>query len=474
MNIKRIDVSLWIIIGLTLLYILLPSTNNTRDSIAFALDIRSNDELFYPHHLLFNAFGFVLSKLFGITKTLSFMCFVNALFAGGCLWIMRQLLSSFTGKKTYAFLLLFLGGCYGFMRFATDAESYIIALFFALWGSKAILSGEKIILTSLLLSISCLFHQIFVFWWIGLGIYAGWNFEKRRLKNSLKYISVALIVPVIYFIVFRFTENDCNNVLEFIFHDYVKNPTVFISLNSAIFLMTPISFIRTFFQAHGYIPPFVQKYFWILIPVGIAAICFLIGLFKLRGSITKKSATAQERKYAYSHLLIFALQLLFAAISNGNAKFMFMLPFTLVLFFFVKYATKLSPLFYLSIGIFLWNLSLAAIPMHFLQTSADEPMVEYIEQHPDESYFFPEYGRIDVLLEYQSPDKKFNIYHAKEELDSLIQTGNTILTNAVNNTVIMSRGSLLANKADLFSKYRIDKVDSVKYSLGTMYISKVE
>jgi len=474
MNIKRIDVSLWIIIGLTLLYILLPSTNNTRDSIAFALDIRSNDELFYPHHLLFNAFGFVLSKLFGITKTLSFMCFVNALFAGGCLWIMRQLLSSFTGKKTYAFLLLFLGGCYGFMRFATDAESYIIALFFALWGSKAILSGEKIILTSLLLSISCLFHQIFVFWWIGLGIYAGWNFEKRRLKNSLKYISVALIVPVIYFIVFRFTENDCNNVLEFIFHDYVKNPTVFISLNSAIFLMTPISFIRTFFQAHGYIPPFVQKYFWILIPVGIAAICFLIGLFKLRGSITKKSATAQERKYAYSHLLIFALQLLFAAISNGNAKFMFMLPFTLVLFFFVKYATKLSPLFYLSIGIFLWNLSLAAIPMHFLQTSADEPMVEYIEQHPDESYFFPEYGRIDVLLEYQSPDKKFNIYHAKEELDSLIQTGNTILTNAVNNTVIMSRGSLLANKTDLFSKYRIDKVDSVNYSLGTMYISKVE
>ena len=465
---------MWIITGLTLLYILLPSANNTRDSIAFALDIRSNGELFYPHHLLFNAFGFVLSGLFGITKTLSFMCFVNALFAGGCLWMTRQLLSPFTDKKAVAFILLFLGSSYGFMRFATDAESYIIALFFALWGSKVIFSGEKIILASLLLSISSLFHQIFVFWWIGLGIYVWWNFEKYRLKNSIKYISVALIVPVVYFIAFRFTENDCNNVLEFIFHDYVKNPTVFISLNSAIFLMTPISFIRTFIQVHGYLLPFIHKYFWILIPAVIAGICFIIGLFKLKGGITKKSTAPQANKYAFSHLLIAVLQLLFAAISNGNAKFMFMLPFVLAVFFFVKYTIKLSPLVYLSIGVFLWNLSLAAIPMHFLQTSADEPMVKYIEQHPDETYFFPEYGRIDALLEYQSPDRKFNIYHSKEVLDSLIQTGNTVLTNAVNNKSIMSRASLLDNNAGLFSNYTSHKVDSVDYDLGTLYISTVK
>ena len=402
------------------------------------------------------------------------MCFVNAIFAGGCLLMMRQLLSSFTDKKTYAFILLFLGSCFGFLRFATDAESYIIALFFALWGSKVIFSGEKIILASLLLSISALFHQIFVFWWIGLGIYIWWNYEQHRLKSSIKYISVALIVPVVYFIVFRFTKNDCDNLLEFIFHDYVKNPSIFISLNSTIFLMTPISLIRTFIQVHGYLSPFLHKYFWALIPAVIAGIFFLIGLFRLKGSITKKSATAQEHKYAYSHLLIFALQLLFAAISNGNAKFMFMAPFVLAVFFFVKYAIKFSPVFYFSIGIFLWNLSLAAIPLHFLQTSADEPMAKYIELHPDKSYFFPKYERLDVLLDYQLPDKKFNIYHSKAELDSLIHTGNTVLTNAVNNTVIVSRGSMLDNNTDLFSNYTVNIVDSINYNLGTLYISSVK
>jgi len=293
---KKIDISLLIVIGLTLLYILLPSSNNTSDSLVYSLDIRSGSDLFYSHHLLFNAFGFVLSKLFSINKTLQFMCLINALFAGGCLWIMRRLLLSLTDNRTCALMLILLGSCYGFVRFATDVEAYIISLFFALWGSKVIYFGQKTILTSLLLSVSCLFHQIFVFWWIGLGIFILWNFEKDRIKNGIKYISTALIVPVIYFAVFLFTENDCNNIFEFIFHDYFKNPTVSISFNSTIFVMTPISFIRTFIQVHGYILPLLQKYFFILIPVSVACICFFIGLIKIKGSITK-SILLRSLKY---------------------------------------------------------------------------------------------------------------------------------------------------------------------------------
>jgi hypothetical protein len=471
---KKTDPSFWIVTGLTLLYILLPSSNNTLDSIAYSLGIRSGNDLFYPHHLLFNAFGFVLSKLFTIHETLPFICLINALFAGGCLWIMRRLLLAFTDNKTCAAILLFLGSCYGFMRFATDAEAYIVPLFFALWGSKVILSGEKFILTSLLLSISCLFHQLFVFWWIGLGIYIWWNFEKHKLKNAIKYLSTAFIVPVIYFVVFRFTENNCSNLFEFIFPDYVKNSNVSISLNSTIFFLTPVSFIRTIIQVHGYILPLFQKYFWTSIPVAIACICFLLGFFKLKGSITKKSSARQVDKFAFSHLIIFVLQFLFAAISDGNAEFMLMLPFAFALFFFGRYAIKRSPVFYFSMGVFLWNLSLGLIPIHFLQTSMDEPMVKYIEQHPEKIYFLPENMRIGLLLEYQSPEKKYTIYSSKEELDSLIQTGNTIYTNAVNNTFFMSRSSLLSNNTHLFSNYSINKDDSVKYSFGTLYISTVK
>jgi len=472
--IKRFDLSLIIAIGLTILYVLLPSSNNTLDSIAYALDMRSGKDLFYPHHLLFNAFGFVLSKLFNIINTLHFICFVNALFAGGCLLIIRQILRYFTNNKTCAFLLLFLGSCYGFIRFATDAEAYIIPLFFALLASKVIFSGEKFILTSLLLSIACLFHQIYFFWWVGLGIYVWWNFEKHRINNIIKYISTAFIVPLVYFLVFRFTENDYCNIIELVFHDYINNPTVSISLNSTIFLMTPISFIRTFFQVHGYFLPLFQKYFLILIPVVIACVCLIIGLYKFKGSITKKNYDQQTNKYAFSHLIIFFLQFLFAAISDGNAEFMLMLPFLLAIFFFGKYSIKFFNILYFATGIFLWNLSLALIPTHFLHTGTDESMVKYIQQHPDNSYFFPDNKRIGLLIEYQSPDEKFNIYHSGAELDSLIQTGNPVLTSAVNNTFFMSRGSLLSKNADLFSNYNIAIVDSINYSFGTLYISSVK
>ena len=471
---KRIDISFWVVTGLTLLYVLLPSSNNTLDSVAYSLDIRSGNHLFYPHHLLFNAFGFVLSKLFSINNTLLFICLVNSIFAGGCLFIMRRLLLSFTDNKTCAVILLFLGSCYGFMRFATDAETYIIPLFFALWGSKVIFYEEKIIPTSLLLSISCLFHQLFVFWWIGLWVYIWWNLENNRLKNSIKYISVAFIVPVVYFIVFRFTEHDCSNLLEFVFHDYIKFSSVSVSFNSTIFLLTPVSFIRTFVQVHGYILPLLQKYILLLIPVAIACICFFIGLYKLKGSISKKSPTQQVNKYAFSHLIIFAVQFLFAAISDGNAEFMLMLPFALAIYFFGKFTIKLSPVLFFSIGIFLWNLSLALIPIHYIQTGIDESMVEYINKHPDRIYFLPENNRTGLLLEYYSPDKEYKIYNFKVELDSLIQTGNTIYTNAVNNTFFMSRGSILSNNAKLFSNYNINKIDSINYSLGTMYISIVK
>ena len=471
---KKIDFSLCVVTGLTLLYALLYSTNNTLDSIAYSLDIRSGKDLFYPHHLLFNAFGFVLSKLFNINNTLVFICFVNALFAGGCLLTIRRILLHFTDNKTCAIALLFLGSCYGFMRFATDAEAYIIPLFFALLGSKIIFSGRKFILTSFLLSIACLFHQIFFFWWVGLCVYILWNFEEQRLKNVVKYISTAFIVPVVYFLVFRLTENDCNNVLEYIFHDYIKNPNVSISLNSTIFLLTPVSFIRTFIQVHGYILPLLQKYSLIILPVAIACICFVIGLFKIKGSITKTDFSLQTNKYALSHLLIFVLQLLFAAISDGNAEFMLMLPFLSAIFFFGKYSIKFSPILYFAIGIFLWNISLALIPTHFLKTGIDEPMVKYIQQHPDKSYFLSENKRIGFLLEYESPDKKYNIYYTKAELDSLVKSGNTVLTHAVNNTFFMSRGSILSNNADLFSNYNINIIDSINYSLGTVYISSVE
>jgi len=57
----------------------------------------------------------------------------------------------------------------------------------------------------------------------------------------------------------------------------------------------------------------------------------------LKNAIEKKNPELYEGKFAAAHLYIFVLQFLFAFISDGNAKFMIMIPFALCIFLIIKY-----------------------------------------------------------------------------------------------------------------------------------------
>ena len=69
----RPNLSFLIILLLGVLYITLPSVNNSLDSLAYAEEIRSGSYLFRPHHLLYNAFGYALAHSLNIKNTLSLM-----------------------------------------------------------------------------------------------------------------------------------------------------------------------------------------------------------------------------------------------------------------------------------------------------------------------------------------------------------------------------------------------------------------
>lgn len=463
---------------LGVLYIALPSINNSLDSLAYAEEMRSGSYLFRPHHLLYNAFGYAIAHILNVKNTLPLMCFVNSIFAIACLFMMRSMLTVFTDDRKCAVILIFLGSCFGFLRFATDNEAYIIPLFFSLWASRTILIQKKAFPTSLLASVACLFHQVHFFWWLGLLLMVFFSSETndaKRTKRVTQYLLGALIVPVVYLIVFFVTKHDSPTFIRFVFHDYYQASNVNVTFKPVSLLLTPISLIRSFVQVHGYFVPLVQKYFYFGIPLLISLACFAMGIFKMKGTVHKRRVNLYSGKFASAHLLIFIMQLLFAAVSDGNAEFMVMLPFALALWFFMKYELKLNAVAYLSAGLLIWNLFMAVVPYHFMELNPNIALSRFINKHPSEVYYVRDNVQVDNLLSYYYPGQKYNIHSSlKENLDSLVQRSNKVLTDVVNNTAPYSRASLVLDVDQKpFQRYLLEKKDSIPYGLGMLYITSI-
>jgi hypothetical protein len=85
------------------LYVLFPSINPSGDSYTYAYQIKSGNDLFLSHHLLYNAFFFVLTKMFFIEDVLGFVSLMNGLFAVGCLFFTHSIISRYTTKRIQFF-----------------------------------------------------------------------------------------------------------------------------------------------------------------------------------------------------------------------------------------------------------------------------------------------------------------------------------------------------------------------------------
>jgi len=474
----KFDITFIAVFIIGTLYILLPSSNNTLDALGYASYIRDGTNLFLPHHLLYNALGYVIVHLSGITKPLLFMCFINACFAIGCLLIARLILIPFTREKTRTALIILLGVSFGFMRFAVDNEPYIIALFFSLLASWILLTKKNIIATSLLAAIACLFHQIYVFWWLGLLIFVIQNFDTNRIKSALQYIVPALIVPACYFLVFIFTHTDSNTIIEFIFHDYIKYDYVSLTFKSVTLLLAPISLVRTFFQVHGYIPVLLQRFSYLWIGVFLAMTFLFAGVFSLKNAIVKKNPEPYEKKFAGAHLYISILQFLFAFISDGNAKFMIMIPFALCIFLIIKYKLKEKLLIYFALGLFFWNLTFGLLPYHFYEVTPNASVSRYVSIHPCEAYLLKDKVWTDNLLRYYHPKQAYQLNNSRVlkevTLDSLVSANSNVLTDLINNDEFLSRAKIISNFNDtIFKKYKIEQVDSFEYDLGKVRIYSI-
>lgn len=462
LNVSWIPVLLW-----TAVYLLFPSHNNTGDALMYAADIREGVDLFYPHHLLYNGLGYLLAKLFNITDTLALLCALNALAAGTCLALTREILKNRMPPKKLAACLVLLGGCWGVARFATEGETYIIPLVFSLLGSLAYVRKKNPLRISFYAAIACLFHQIHFFWWLGLGIgvcvaeYKKTDAKAGLGKTILSYVCGALVVPLVYILVYLVIPNDSPSIFGYIFHDYLYADNVGFFFKQAL-ILTPISLIRTFFQVHGYIPALLVRCPWLGIGPLLTLACLVPVLMKDRKNNRSESVSPF---FAQTHLLIAVLQLFFAFLSNGNAEFMVMIPFAALFFVMDRYDVSLRKITWAAVGVASWNLCLGLVPYRFMEIEPYQAIERHMSTHAESIYVIDNHALMHNKLHYHNPSLCENLN--KDYPDTA-----SFYTDKYGATPFFSRASITQKSSEKEEDIILLHADTLCFDLGKVILTE--
>lgn len=334
---------------LTALCLALPTANPSSDAWYYAACARWGQELWQPHHLLYNGIGWALLRLVGASGpagplALVWLQWLNALAAGASLLALGRLLSR-AGAPLAAIpaWLLLVGSCFGLLRFATDDEAYIQPLLLALLASLAwaralyapVAAGLRragwLLLAGLLAVLACLVHQLMVWWWLGLLLgLRPWR-GRPALLAGLSYAAPALLVPLAYAL--AAPGGGVAGVVQFALHDYLTGAAQ-VELGAKSLLLIPISLVRTVVQVHGNMLPLLRR--WPLGLGGAALASLALGAYGALGARLARQtacpardnseARSPARTVRRTHALIGVLHLGFAAQAAGNAEFMVMLP----------------------------------------------------------------------------------------------------------------------------------------------------
>lgn len=482
---------LWIL-AIWMLYMLFPSNNATSDSYGYAADIRYNLELFRPHHLLYSPVLYLiitpLKTLFSI-DVLRAAQYINSICSVINLVILYKLLLRLQVRENTALLyILICAFSFSIWHFSGQNESYIIAVTFSLSGSWLYLISSRqdnnklLILSGILATFACLLHQVMVFWWLGLGIGVLVN-NSARFRNALCYFLPAVIVPLAYMLVIHFSlkqEVTPHTMLRYVF-DYYFSPESgnhVISWKNKLFFCAA-ALIRMWIQVYGSILVLLKKSPVFYLPlVGMLAGCVLIGRYWHKQKITLIKP-AVDKPFVRIHLLILALQLLFAFYSDGNFEFLVMAPYLAA----ILLSTSLHiPDRILSIActiLFIWNLLYGVLPDNIYDYTGNKKAVAFMQRYPD-SYYLTRYVEMDNINAYQkglfTNPKLLNAYAVKKDsIDILLHSGNTIYTDMIDAPKNISRGSIMGSAIDetdmVYYKRRL--IDSIPGFYGTRYIYEI-
>jgi len=474
-----------------ILYLVFPSGSSTTDGWSYAANIRHAGEIFHPHHLLYNAFGYFvcwLTSKAGI-GVLESMKALNAVFAV-LIILFVQLILRRLGKKEFCAIIVscLAGFSFSIMRFATENETYIIPLFFALAASynflEFTLSAKQryAVFSAIWATFSVLFHQLFILWWI--GILTGIILSKMR-RPVLLYCLISLAGPIIYLFVIFIISGDLKWVtaISFLSGDFPKNAQLGISARGLF--LSGANLFRSFLQIHGYILNMIRSNPLFVIPGIISLVYIFLGLFHL--PVREKKAGASD--FTVVHILIIVMQFVFAVFAFGNAEFMIMIPVLIFMLIPVLFHDSEKFLSRIMTGMAIWNLAYAIVPLHynhheaedFLCNAASGNMQTIVIASDDQLlksmiYYRTGNNKIENIL--KSPAlmrlKSADMRLLENSLDSALKKGYIIYTDCLKQKII-SRSTILEGSinSDFFSKYETAEIKSWESVMGRKVVSRI-
>lgn len=461
------------VVGFAVLYIFFLSNNPTSDSYSYAYSSLHGEELLRPHHLLYCWVCRLIYSLFAFTNIEPITIFqtFNALMACGTLLVLRRIIKRVNRNENFIFsAIVFCGSCFGFMRFATDNEAYILPLFFSMlsiYYLQVFLSENtilRLIKMSLSIVIACLFHQLSILVYLSLFIALLLN---KRGKYVLYFILISLIIPIVYAICCFVETNQLslNALFSFVLHDYIQGYAQSPDLKQVL-LLSSISLIRTFLQVHGNIFVFLNFFFTFFVFFFVFFLFFFVfGIVNFVKNKKHNLLLYNEKKFVIILWLILALSFLFAAFSNGNAEFMIMIPFILIMLY-AHYFTNHKAMLFIGLAFLLWNTCFALIPQKFCKFSCNEEIVEMMKTYPDATF---------VLLDKPASENLYLYKYSKENMPKVIYAhkynkeeikSKKIITDVIGAETPLSRSSLLNTCEVDFKEYEKDSLLLKFESLG--------
>jgi hypothetical protein len=450
------------ILLLGIFYLAFPSHNANIDSWYYAACAKYGQHLFHSHHLLYNVISWLCYEgarsIFPDIEAISALNIMNSVAATASLIIFYRILILLGTNTANALCLsLFCGVSFGFMRYATDAETYILPLLFSLISTWFFLRNKRLdlIWSGCFAALSILTHQLHLWWTLGMLI--GLLLQKPiQIKPLIRFMGPLFLVPIIYYAVYLQIDTFQGSFIQFVSGEYDKgNADLNFSLLSA--LLTMINLVRTFIQVHGQIIDLIIQYPFQYLFIAIVLLCIWTYFYRKRR--LKPGVRSQFIKNPYSKvfLLAFLLHLFFAFLSSGNAEFMVMLPFLFVLYKASTYRLEVLPvLLPITLVIGIWNLSTAIFPARFCDLNRVDKQVEFTISHPNDHFLWLHKPLVENVITYKkgfADTFRFIRGIRGPLLDSLIRHKMPVYTDYGNPETVLSREGFFRGANPIADRY---------------------
>ncbi len=359
------------------------------DGWGYACEILKGD-LFAPHHILYKPLLWGIWKIVAAVgiypNPIQFFSAINLIFGGLCLSVFYSILNLLGPSKILnLWLLILVSFTFGFIRYSGENETYIMPLFFSLWGTYFWLK-ESYWKSIFILCLAVLFHQIHIFWLVALFV------PQKKNNIHVQYFLTSCIILIGFYFKYALLFGKTWYLLPF---SDVQSGYVDVIPGIMNFIMTPVSFVRTFIQIHGNITVILfDNPVGILSWISLCLILFLVYTNTQEIRFTLNRIPTQFKGLFSDFVrplgLAFLLHFLFAFYSVGNAEFMVMLPFLFILWQYNRIAViPLKLTHSLAVILGLWNLAFWIIPGKFMEfekfPSKLQQIYRYIENHPQEN-----------------------------------------------------------------------------------------